>query len=565
MKKLFEAISRVISRNSEPTTTNDPLLRSSQKHGSNVAALGEKISLGVHYFGSHDPISFWDGMRVEDLPRHFDQIVSDGFDTVNLLIPWHAFFPTSGKGEVSDWYGGRLIQLLAVARSHKLAIHGRLFYSHSPTTTREAIEHHRQYALLSHPETSVPSLECDARALHSLVQNCPAWQGAFITWEDFWPCFEGPPHWSLEQRTKLAGSSGFAAWIETNGLFEEAIRRELPRNNGQWVIPQHRSSAMRLWQGFFDHVLHERVLVPCSKSFTDVGIEVRTDAYPLPAHDKNIEWSYFDTFSNWRGAKFLYWGPFFGAQNQGELLTGTQAKNGLQHMLARFSTAGQAAKPVIDQFNFTDETLLFAKTNARIRDEEVASFIVACADVFQRATAGYALWAYRDYRENWLVNPSFQRGLDRWITSSASTVLTEDSELVLQPADCLQQQFFPEMRAQANQEVYQDFYCEIQTESSTLDVFVDEHPAERILAPHGYLMFKIPHATVNWRNACLAIKNTSGTRSVLQCVYFYGFVQRLRVRDEYGRESNYLNAIRQLNQQLRPVEVHQSNGKFDQE
>jgi hypothetical protein len=515
-----------------------------------VVTVTPRFCLGIHYFGAHDPISFWDGLRIEDVPKHFAQIRDDGFNTINLLIPWHAFFAVSGQGFVDAWYGQKLIALLKHASEYGLSVNGRIFYAYSPTVTSEAIEYRRQYALLSDKDAAIQKLEIDAEALCNFVRDCKAWRGAFITWEDFYACFEGPAYWLPEHRVTFGKTSGFSDWIQHSNLNEEARQRELQQVDSVWVVPEHGTRAMSLWLRFFDHVLRERILLPSSKYFGALSIEVRADAYPVPKEDNETEWLYFDNFSDWSGQKMLYWGPFFGAQNQGEKLTAKEAMRGFEYLLSRYEATGANNKPVVDQFNFTDETLLFANHNAKIKSDEISAFIVGTADVLRKSTGGYALWAYRDYRENWLVNPSFQRDDAGWVIDHNTSIAEHVKKLLLQPTAIVTQAFAPEMRAQAKQEVYQDFFCEIETEATSLAVLVNELLAESVAAPNGFLKFKTPNDKVNWKHSELKIVNTGDLVVSIKCVYFYGFVQRLHVRNEYGEPSQYLSAIHTLNSEL---------------
>ncbi len=549
MKHFFENITkswRAIWAQPHEMISNDDVVQV-QSH---PLAVTSRLSVGIHYFGAHDPISFWDGLRIEDVPQHFAQIRADGFNTINLLIPWHAFFNVSGQGFVDPWYGQRLIALLNIAFEHGLSVHGRIFYAYSPTVTSEAIEYRRQYALLSDKDAAIQKLEIDAETLCNFVRHCPAWHGAFITWEDFYACFEGPAYWLPEHRITFGKTSGFSDWIERSNLTEEARQRELQQIGPVWVVPEHGTRAMSLWLRFFDHILRERVLVPSSKFFGALGIEVRADAYPVPKENNEMEWLYFDNFSDWPGQKMLYWGPFFGAQNQGETITAKEAKRGFEYLLSRYEATDVSNKPIVDQFNFTDETLLFANHNAKIKADEIYAFIVNSADVMIKSTGGYALWAYRDYRENWLVNPSFQRDDAGWVFDHNASIADDTKKLLLKPMAIAVQAFAPEMRAQAKQAVYQDFFCEVETDATTLEVQVNGLAAEPVAASNGFLKFKIANDKINWTHSELKVVNTGDILASIKCIYFYGFVQRLHVRNEYGKPSQYLAAIHMLNEKL---------------
>lgn len=520
-------------------------------HGS--PSLATAPPRGVHFFGAHDPISYLEAYRPEDLPEQFQAIREDGFDTVCLLLPWHALFENPDSEEAHPWYLRRLLTLMDQADRAGLKVQGRLFYAHSPVATQEALRHARQYHLLIHPEQGVARLGRQAQALAGAVRSHPAWAGAFLTWEDFWPCFQGPPNWDEDSRLHVGRDSGFSTWILRHQWEQQAKALNLSEQAGVWRVPPHHSPGMRLWISFFDHVLRERVLGACAPHFPELGIEVRVDAYPVPGERGVIEWVHFDLFDDWRGPRYLYWGPFYGMTNQGERISARTAQDGLRHLLQRFKGP---RRPVIDQFNFTDETLDFASHNARIRDDEMPVFITGSADMIRQETSGYWLWAYRDYRENWLVNPSFQRQGAGWEVDAGDEVTfsSEPALAWLGPGARLSQVFHPEMRAQAAQGAYRDFQCDvvlegIATETSLQALFDGQALAGTRLAS-GELRFSIPGSRVNWQQARITLINTGSRPVALREVYFHGFVQRLRVRNEFGEPGPFLSAIKALNQAL---------------
>lgn len=508
---------------------------------------------GVHFFGAHDPISYLDAYQPEDLPTQFQDIREDGFDTVCLLLPWHALFEHADEGDLHPWYLQRLLTLMDRAGQAGLKVIGRLFYAHSPVATLEGLRHERQYALLHQPELGVARLGRQAQSLAAAVLGHPAWAGAFVTWEDFWPCFQGPPSWDDDSRLRVGRDSGFSDWIRRHRLEQQAEASGLPEENGAWRVPSHHSPGMRLWIAFFDHVLRERVLGACAPHFPGLGIEVRVDAYPVPAAQGVIDWVYFDLFDDWAGPRYLYWGPFYGMANQGERISAQTARDGLRHLLQRFKGS---RRPVIDQFNFTDETLDFASHNARIQDDELPAFISESAEMIRQETSGYWLWAYRDYRENWLVNPCFQRQGAGWEVDAGDevTFASAPALAVLGPGARLSQVFQPEMRAQAPQGAYRDFLCDVVLDNpsaeTSLQVLFDGQALIASRLASGELRFSVPGERLNWQQGCIKLVNTGPAPVSLRGVYFHGFVQRLRVRDEFGAPGPLLNAIRALNRAL---------------
>lgn len=515
------------------------------------AAGSTAFSRGVHYFGAHDPVSFLDAFRAEDVRADFRAIRADGFDTVCLLLPWHALFPEAASPALDPWHAARLDVLLSEAKRAGLKVHGRLFYAYSSDVTTEMSHHERQLAFLMNPARSVARMRAQADRLAQWAARHRAWAGGFVTWEDFWPCFETPPHWTEAQRREVAMSSGFSEWIELHGLAELAQELGVPTHGQVWIVPTHQSPGMRLWVWFFDHVLRERVMASCLPAFPDLGVEVRIDAYPVPMADGQFEWIYFDLFDDWQGPRYLYWGPFHGMANQGEQLEAEAALEGLRRLLQRF---GGARRPVIDQFNFTDETLLFASQNARLRADQVNPFIVQSAALLREQSAGCWLWAYRDYRENWLVNSTFQQGSLAW--SGSARFDASKKTAWLKPGAELIQALRPGMRAQAPQDRYGDFCCDVevvgQGDAGALRLSLGHHEGQPRALGDGRWRFDIPNAALNWTACTFALRHDGPRELQIKSLCLHGFVQRLGVRDEWGQAGPHLQAMQTLNQALHP-------------
>lgn len=508
------------------------------------------FSRGVHYFGSHDPVSFMDAFRPEEVQADFQAIRRDGFDTVCLLLPWHALFPDAASPELDPWHARRLDHLLSEAGRAGLRVHGRLFYAYSSDVTAEVSHHERQLAFLLYPARSVARMKAQADHLARRVTRHKAWAGGFVTWEDFWPCFETPPHWSQAQRHELAMRSGFSDWVEQQGLAPLAQQLALPSDGQVWIVPAHRSPAMQLWVRFFDHVLRHRVMAACLSAFPDLGVEIRIDAYPVPRPDGQNEWLYFDLLDDWHGPRYLYWGPFHGMANQGEQLDAPAALEGLRRLLLRF---GGARRPVIDQFNFTDETLLFASQNARLCSDQVNPFLLSSAALLREQTAGCWLWAYRDYRENWLVNSTFQQGGLAW--GGSASFDASATTAWLKPGTELTQDLRPCMRAQAPQDRYGGFSCDVevdtQADAAHLRLCLGAHVGPPLPLGGGRWRFDLPNSAFDWQACTLVLRNIGSQALQIKSLCLYGFVQRLGVRDELGQPGPHLQAMQALNQAVR--------------
>ena len=110
----------------------------------------------------------------------------------------------------------------------------------------------------------------------------------------------------------------------------------------------------------------------------------------------------------------VYYAPYLGQMNVGERLTAAQAMKGLRSALdgIRRHTRNRL---FIDQLNVVYNSPGF-KAHARLLDAEMDRFLNQAAVYIANETLGYALWAYKDYYQNLLYNPSFQLGLHGWET-----------------------------------------------------------------------------------------------------------------------------------------------------
>lgn len=93
----------------------------------------------------------------------------------------------------------------------------------------------------------------------------------------------------------------------------------------------------------------------------------------------------------------------------GTVVDPASAANMSSQMISRVQAAG---KPVfIDQFLYMESTPGYEKL-ANVSD--VNAYLSAMADVFNRQTMGYGIWAYRDYADSIIYNPEFGRGEKGW-------------------------------------------------------------------------------------------------------------------------------------------------------
>ena len=88
--------------------------------------------------------------------------------------------------------------------------------------------------------------------------------------------------------------------------------------------------------------------------------------------------------------------------------------------------ANAGGKPVfVDQFLYTDNTPGF-EMNARVRKDELPDYIVGMAPVLRDMQWGYAVWTYRDYADDVIVNGGFGNRGEGWSFSGNASTREED-------------------------------------------------------------------------------------------------------------------------------------------
>ncbi len=399
----------------------------------------------VHYFSSSWPKSFWGDFEYSQVESDFAQIKADGFNTVILVIPWMGFEINfkDGSSEPSAMYD-RLEWLLEKIETANLAYGLRISFPHSfdPEVGTNS-------ALLC-TDIFVDSALRDnwiqyvARIAKRVDQHRDSFRFAFFSWEDFFCPYVSIPNMNRDQRLDMARRSGYQAWLEENYPLQlvEMLYAESLGSMQLVPVPERDSAAFWFFLRFVDQFLVDKLVAPGRQVLPELAMEVRVDKDPI-YNSENTFWAEHDLALSDEQMRGSYWGAYYGANNQGELLSAQEALDHFEFMLDEVSDHGKNINHIVEQFNFVDNTPGFIG-HARIDEEELAAFLQGAAELLKQKSRGYGLWAYHDYADSAIYNGSFELGLRGWDTrGEAEVVSNDDGDLTLQiQADAVISQTF---------------------------------------------------------------------------------------------------------------------------
>lgn len=503
----------------------------------------------AHYFGRHWPKNVLFGFRREELAADLALMRADGFSSVVYLVAWGDFQPVATPCcRYEDRAFERLDLLVAAAREAGLQVILRVGYGWSFHAGDASME--RQLALMNDPAVRTAYLDF-GRRIGERYGPDPAVQLSFLTWEDH-KLFEIQP----------AGRSTWTRFLSTHvglGAAQEALGARFERLEDAPFAGRN-GPAPQLFHRYWDWLKRDELYLPMSRLIPRLSYEVRIDKDPQWSADgKSVE-AWIDHYGTYQlpGAPVttIYWAPFWGAENRGELLPAERALTLLDHLIRDTSERASPRQLYIDQFNFIDNTPGF-RTNAIIDPVEVDDFLGKAACLFrERPVQGVGPWTWQEYLESPLHNPSFVLGLEGWTAADAGVRLIEgdpsrDARLELSAGGRIGQ-IIPRSRGRLPGETGEAVEACVRT---TLDGPV----RLRFLGPHGAAELRLAPADAG-RLRCTALAGAQRAdadyaftveaiegRVELLSVYVHDHLQKGALRDRELAPLAHLPAYRALN------------------
>ena len=497
----------------------------------------------THYFGGGWALNFLQVVDSVSLKRDMAQIVDDGFNTVILVVPWRGLQIDHMVPAYDGFYLAQLKRCLAAADKAGLSVIVRLSYAHQildrqPLSGLTAIQR-----LLTDSETQSAWLDYLGRVNKVCIGHRCFWK-SFISWEEFWHSFWRWQLYTPEYREQLAEEVGYNRFLDSLGLSNE---RRLPR-------PEE--ADYNIFHQFMNARIREMYLAARTR-IPGLGMEIRVDMDRYEDGSGEVSWLESDNFTDLDVTRYTYWAPFMGAENRGELLSSDRALELLAHSLHRMTRGGGHRDHIVDQFNFVDDAPKFHGIHARIEPDQVSQFLEGAVPLMRRESAGYGIWAYRDYRQNVLYNPRFRMGLDGWRLSRGGATPLKNGGLRLANNAVLRQTIPARVAGLQNAVPFDrfDFVARTArqgTSSGTLEVRLNSGAWFSLVSgAEGELEVSIPvPRPVVLEDGIIIELRQSGAALSLDQLFLHHFVFRSGFRDEYNKPGNHHQQIVEFNKAL---------------
>jgi hypothetical protein len=384
-------------------------------------------------------------------------------------------------------------------------------------------------------------------------QHRASFRFAFFSWEDFFCPYSSFPGLPLKQRLDLARSSGYQDWIEEHFpmTLVEFLYLQSFASISDVPFPENGSPANWLRLQFVDQFLIREFLEPGRRILPELAMEVRVDKDPVQIGERNY-WTAHDLALSDNQLRGSYWGPSFGARNEGELLTAGQALRNFEYMLNEVSDGGKNPNHVVEQFNFVDNTPEFVGINAEIDTAELPEFLQGAAALLNEKSRGYGLWAYQDYADSALYNSSFELGIHGWTTHGDLEVVTDqagDLALQLSAGSTISQAFSPFDRFAGLGRSETLTFCANFThsgENARLSLFIDDEEIGALdISESGRQCSDLDVQSI--RKPEVTFSLSSDAQLQIDDLRLYAFVQKLDVYDETGQPGPIRDLIIKFN------------------
>ncbi|MBQ9453923.1 MAG: hypothetical protein IJU65_11640 [Desulfovibrio sp.] len=491
------------------------------------------------YFSDSWPVNFWNS-EFAHLDQELEQIHNDGFDSIILVIPWREFQPDISPVSYNEYPFVRLDAIMRAAQRHGLGVWVRLGYIWD--YYNDANDHILERYITIFQETPSRSAWLDyCKTLYASLSRHDNFRGGFLTWEDFWDLLYVCDIENKQHRVTFAKALGFQQFVrETYGLhgYNTFFATEYPSVE-DIPIPRRSEAAMeamfRFWDGKLSALLEE-----CQAVFPGLSMEVRLDADAV-ANGKIIY-----HHSTWSCGNAAYTAAMYaipmGFENKGERVSAEEALAHTKYILANI-VKHNGGKPVFaEQFLFTDNVPAFSH-NARIRANEVSSYLQKLAPVLRETTCGYGIWAYRDYEKNMLYNGQFALANKGWKNNGKPVFV--DNTCRLRAGDAITQ-YIPHTRDYNNTTISTVHFDVVALqEQGTVTLNAGKQKMSILITNTGRYSVDLARA----ENFDFTISMTNGDITIDNVVMRSG-VQEGKLYDVANRPLEHIEDIRLLNKKL---------------
>jgi hypothetical protein len=377
--------------------------------------------LAAFYFGQASPINFWNS-DLSGAPAAFAQMKQEGFNAVELAVPWGEFQP--GISPVSYNAGAftRLVSLVSLANRLHLQAVLRLSYSVDVYPKEQAPN---RFMTVFGNQTAYNAWLAYITKVRQSVARFPNVKIGELSWEDFWqPVAVAQTTTTLPNRLQLATETGYRSWLQRTYSLTK-VSQLYGATFTSWSkvpTPLNTQPAFRLVYQYDDWAVVNRFFVPASSRFPGLNLEARVESDALYNGSTQIGlYSHASTFKL-PGTSYIgmYFEPYMNDPSTTKVETVPQALAALQTTLSSTHARSGGLPLYIFEFEIVSNSPVISSASG-LPSTQVPQFVLGSAPLLHKYTIGYSLWTYRDYNQSPLYNPSFSLGTTGWTTSGSAT------------------------------------------------------------------------------------------------------------------------------------------------
>ncbi|MCI8401498.1 MAG: hypothetical protein HFI38_05295 [Lachnospiraceae bacterium] len=378
------------------------------------------------YFGGEWAVNFWNS-EDDHLEEELRQIQEDGFNSIILVVPWREFQPGLEPVSYNEYAFEKLDRVMEAAKEQGLWVSLRIGYTWDYWPDGQDVR--ERFRNLMGDEAVLAAWDDYVKTLYERASSHGNLYGGFITWEDFWSfTYYAKSLGDTLEGIRWAQFSGYTEYIRSHYTLEElsVLYGQDTADFDSLYLPQDNQPAVKLLYEFFDQWLNG-FLLHNQEIFPDLSMEVRMDADPIPDEDGEMYWYGHEATYACENASYtaLMYGVPIGHINEGERLEAGEAAAKSQEMLDEVLRSTDGKLLYIEQFLYMDNTPGF-EHNAQVKEDQVADYILAMADVLKSRITGYGVWTYKNYGNNLLYNPQFALGEAGWEFEGGARVVEYD-------------------------------------------------------------------------------------------------------------------------------------------
>lgn len=359
------------------------------------------------YFGDEWPINFWNS-ELDHLKQDMEQIKCDGFDSIILVIPWREFQPEINPVKYNTYAFDNLDRIMRAADQEGLAVYARIGYTWDfyNDKTENIID---RYCRILGEEEVRNAWFSYVEKMYETLSAYPCFREGFLTWEDFWGTLGVCDEIFEMTRREKASYIGYQEWVKEEYTLTE-YNTEFGTSYKSYEsipVPRRDEAAMYAMYAFYDNFLNG-LLAESQEYFPDLSMEVRLDWDVVYTKDGNKD--YYKHTNTFTCGQSYYTATMYGIPmgftNTGEQVSYDVAMEKTEYMLKLLKSQNENKPVYVEQFLFADNTPAFVN-NARIKEEELNTYLENIAPVLLENSEGYGIWTYRNYCANMLYNPQF--------------------------------------------------------------------------------------------------------------------------------------------------------------